>query len=265
MLAGAVWVLSERLLFPVPPPGYRSTADLVRLRTSDGEELAAVYLPRPGARHTILLSHGNGEDLGDLRPLLETFRDAGFSVLAYDYRGYGLSSGRPSERGIVLDLEAAYEHLTGTLGTAPAGVVLYGRSLGSGPSVDLAARRPVGGLILESGFATAFTVVTRWPLFPFDRFRSARLLRRVRCPVLVIHGTEDRIVPFRHGLRLYAAAPGEREHLWIEGAGHNDLWSRAGGRILAAVRAFAERLAANGETHPAGSGSQKAGGDRPEA
>ncbi|HEU0051965.1 MAG TPA: alpha/beta hydrolase, partial [Longimicrobium sp.] len=187
-------------------------------------------------------SHGNGEDLGDLAELLPALHDAGFSVLAWDYRGYGRSTGKPGERATYRDAEAAYAYLTRELGVAPERVIVHGRSLGGGPAAYLAATNPVGGLVLESTFTSIFAVVPGVRLFPFDRFRTGARLGRVRTPVLVIHGTEDEVVPFAHGRALLDRAPGRKAHLWVEGAGHNDLMLVTGDEYFAALRRFAESL-----------------------
>jgi abhydrolase domain-containing protein 17 len=250
LAVGAV-LLSERMMFFPPAASYRADADLVELTTSDGVRITALYLPAEDARFTILFSHGNAEDLGHLRPLLEELRRAGFSVLGYDYRGYGLSEARrPTEQGVVRDLAAAYEYLTGPLGVPPERVILHGRSVGSGPTLALAAEHPVGGVILESAFTTAFRVVTRVRIFPFDRFHNLARIRLLDAPVLVIHGTRDGIIPFAHGRALHAAAPGPKQALWVEGAGHNDLLWVAGGEYRRALRDFAALLEEHEDATP---------------
>jgi fermentation-respiration switch protein FrsA (DUF1100 family) len=236
--------LSERMIFLPPPATYRDGDRITKLRTADGVRLSAVYLPNPGARYTLLHSHGNAEDLGALGPVLTRLRDSGFAVLAYDYRGYGTSEGRPSERGAYGDIEAAYRHLSDTLGVAPDRIVAYGRSVGSGPAVDLAVRHPVAGLVIESGFTTAFRVLTRWPLLPVDRFRNIDKISRVRCPVLVLHGGADDIVPIAHGRALWTAAREPKRFVAVDGAGHNDLWIAGANRILQALAEFGDLLAA---------------------
>ncbi|MBI4409700.1 MAG: alpha/beta hydrolase [Gemmatimonadetes bacterium] len=241
-LGALAWYWSERALFQPPPATYRADQDIIHLSTADGVRLAALWLPNPGAAFTILYSHGNAEDLGWSRPALEELRELGFAVFAYDYRGYGLSEGRPSERGAYLDIEAAYQHVTRALGVPAERIIVHGLSLGGGPSVLLAATRPVAGLILESTFTTAFRVVTRVPLFPIDRFRNLQRLRRVHCPVLVIHGTDDEVIPFSHGPRLFAAAPEPRRRLWVEGATHNDLRVVAGAAYERALVEFRDLL-----------------------
>jgi fermentation-respiration switch protein FrsA (DUF1100 family) len=241
-VAAWAWFYSDRMIFLPPPPGYPDTPEVLKVPTKNGEHIAAIYLVNPAATYTLLLSHGNAEDLGSVRPLLSGLANLGFSVFAYDYRGYGLSQGEPSERHVYADIDGAYDYLTGKLGVVPDRIVAYGRSLGAGASVDLAARRPVGGVILESPFLTAFRVMTRVPLFPFDKFRNVDKIGRVRCPLLILHGEADEIVPFWHGRRLFDKAPGRKMFVAIPGAHHNDLMWVAGARYGQALRDFEDLL-----------------------
>ena len=232
------WLYSDRMIFLPPPPGYRDSPEIIKVPTEDGGRIAAIYLANPSAAHTLLFSHGNAEDLGSVAQVLPGLSHLGFSVFAYDYRGYGLSDGTPSERGVYADIDGAYDYLTRQLQVPPQRIIAYGRSLGAGAAVDLAARRPVGGLILESPFLSAFRVMTRVPLFPFDRFRNADKIGRVRCPLLVMHGEEDEIVPFWHGRQLFDKAAGPKVMVAIPGAHHNDFMWVAGSRYGRALRDF---------------------------
>jgi fermentation-respiration switch protein FrsA (DUF1100 family) len=235
--SGGLWLLGNRLMFLPGPSSYRELPGLVRIPVP-GATLAAVWLPLPGARYTVLYSHGNAEDLGDDLPVLQALRAHGYAVLAWDYRGYGMSSGRASERNSYRDLDAVYAYLTRTLGVPAEQVIVHGRSLGGGPAAELASRAPVAGLVLESTFTTAQSVSTWGRLFPFDWFRSERRLPHVRCPVLVIHGRADEVVPFARGERLYQLAPGRKQSYWVPGAGHNDLVDIAGEGYWAALERF---------------------------
>ncbi len=233
------YLAADGMIFLPPPSTYRDSAETVRLTTADGVRITASYLPNEHADYTILYSHGNAEDLGVIAPSLDRFREWGFSVFAYDYRGYGTSEGKASERGAYKDIDAAYDHLTRVLGVPPARIIAYGRSVGSGPAVDLAARRPLAGLVVESGFLTAFRVLTRVSLLPFDKFRNIDKIGKVSCPVLVMHGVQDDIIPFDHGQQLFAAAREPKRALWVEGAGHNDFMLTAHDRQARALREFA--------------------------
>jgi len=235
------WCISDRLIFPAHPPGYAASAPgILMVPTADGGSIATAYRPHPQAVYTLLYSHGNGPDLSELDGILSTLHDAGFAVFAYDYRGYGASvAGPPSAAKACRDIEAAYAYLTRERKVPPERIILYGYSVGTGPSVYLAARRPVAGLILESPFVSAFRVMTGVPLFPVDKLRNLRDIRRVHCPVLVLHGTRDRIIPFWHGQRVFAAAPEPKRFFPVDGAGHCDVAELAGPRYQEALRRFA--------------------------
>lgn len=242
--AAFAWFVSDRMIFLPPASSYRARdLPVVLVETEDGASVATLHLPNPEATFTLLYSHGNGEDLGHLAGLLEELRGAGFAVLAYDYRGYGLSrGGAPTADGAYRDQAAVYRYATEELRIPPSRIILYGRSVGSGPAVELATRAPVAGLVIESGFVSAFRVMTGVSLLPFDKFPNLRNLRKVECPVLVIHGTADEVIPLSHGERLFAAAPGPKEALWVEGAHHNDVAWVGGARYQEALRAFAASI-----------------------
>jgi abhydrolase domain-containing protein 17 len=189
----------------------------------------------------VLFSHGNAETIHDNLDYLDRMHAAGFSVLAYDYSGYGHSTGRASEAAAYLDADAAYEYLR-SQGVPPERIIAHGRSLGGAVAADLASRRPVAALVLESTFVSAFRVVRPYPIVPFDRFRTLDKLPRITVPTLVIHGTDDEVIGLWHGERLYARLAGPKDRLWVRGAGHNDLESVAGTRYWRALRRFADGL-----------------------
>lgn len=235
------WFQSEQLIFLPRPASYQDGDAIFKLTTADGLQISAVYLPNPEATYTLLYSHGNAEDLGDILPRLVGLQQGGFAVLAYDYRGYGTSEGIPSEAGAYKDIEAAYAYLV-EQGIPPERILVYGRSVGGGPSVYLAAQKPVGGLILESTFVTAFRVLTRIPLLPFDRFDNLSRIAQINCPLLILHGTQDRLIPFWHAEALYQAARDPKRLVPIEGADHNNLLQVAGERYLPILHQFVAEL-----------------------
>jgi fermentation-respiration switch protein FrsA (DUF1100 family) len=233
---------SDSVLFQ---PGYgsrRALEGMTRIPLPDGGSLAALYLPNPAAKHTLWFFHGNAEDLGDLEPFLREMQRRGFAVFAVDYPGYGLSSGSPSEKSVYAANTAAAHYLQESLKVPLSRVLLYGRSVGAGPAVELALREPVAGLVLQSAFTSAYRVMPGGRLLFFDKFENLRKLPRVKCPVLVMHGREDEIIPFAHGETLYAVAPGRKVELWVDGAHHNDFTEIAGERLWQALREFEASL-----------------------
>jgi fermentation-respiration switch protein FrsA (DUF1100 family) len=240
--AVALWVLADRLIFLPHEPGYRDDARMRKLALPDGTRITAAWLPRPGAAFAILYSHGNAEDLGDVLPTLETLHGLGFAVLGYDYPGYGTSGGSPSSEGAIAAAHAAYDHLVRELRVPPGRIIAHGRSIGGGPTMALAADRPLGGLVLESTFTSIREVRFAFPVVPFDKFRSREALAKLRLPTLVIHGKADPLIAFAHGEALYAAAPGPKAHLWVEGAGHDDVQDYAGPAWGEAIAGFARSI-----------------------
>ena len=201
-LAAFAHLAADRLIFLPPPSSYgERDLPLVHVPGENGSTLAVLHLPHDTAHFVVLFSHGNAEDLGHAAPFLRALRDeVGVSVVAYDYRGYGLSrGGAPTTAGAIRDAEAVYRHLTERMDVDPERIILHGRSVGTGAALDLAARHPAGGVIVESGFTSAFRVMTRIAVLPFDRFPNLRNIRRVRAPVLVIHGERDEVISFAHG------------------------------------------------------------------
>lgn len=230
------YFFSDRMIFYPRHSGYADGSDILKIETADGDRISALYLPNTNAELTILHSHGNAEDLGDIRPVLEMFRDAGFAVFAYDYRGYGTSDGKASTRSAYRDAEAAYDYLINELHIPPERIIAHGRSVGAALALHLAYKKRVSGVILESAFVTAFRVKTVIPLAPFDKFRNIDLIRKIRQPILVIHGTADNMIPCWHGRKLYETASDPKLCLWVEGALHDDLIWVAGDRYWDAIR-----------------------------
>jgi alpha-beta hydrolase superfamily lysophospholipase len=237
-LAVIAYFMAERMIFLPPPAGYRESARVIKLRTGAGDTIAAMHFPNPEARYTILFSHGNAEDIGHNEDFFGSLVKQGWAVFAYDYPGYGLSTGTPTERSAYTAIDAAYAYMRNDLRIPPEQIVIYGRSVGSGVSVDLAAREPVAGLILESPMTSIIPVVTRVPVFPFDYFRNISKIKKINAPLLVMHGRADRIIHVRHGEALFTAANEPKRSLFVEGADHNDFMWIAGERYWSALRDY---------------------------
>lgn len=211
----------------------------VWFRGASGERLHGWFVRTPGpAAATIIYFHGNGGNLSYVGWLAERLTARGFDVLLFDYRGYGRSEGAVTdEQGLYADADAAYEYLTRERGVRPEQLVLYGQSLGTTAAVDLASRRPCAALILESGLSSASdmaSVVLPWlpkrlHRFGRNRFDSARKLSAsVRCPVLVIHGALDSIIPVEQAYTLYNAAHEPKRLIIIPDADHNNVAGSGG-------------------------------------
>ena len=232
--------LSDSMIFLPHPSSYQDSPEVLKVTTASGKKISAVYLVHPAARYTLLVSHGNAEDLGDDRNWLEDLRRAGFSVFAYDYEGYGTSEGKPSEKASYQDEAAAYEFLAVDLKTAPDRIIIFGRSVGTGPAAYIAARRPSAGLVLQSPFVSAFRVLTRIPLLPFDKFPNFRNIRHVHSPVLIMHSRADSVIPFWHGQKMFALANAPKQSFWAQNADHNEMDMAAG--YMEALQKFASTL-----------------------
>lgn len=235
------YFLADKLIFQ-PQPAFFSEDSTLKLATPGGEKISAKFFEHPSAEFTILFSHGNAEDIFGSTPYFERLRDAGFNVLAYDYRGYGTSEGNASEQNSYEDAETAYNYLTNERKIAPEKIIIHGRSLGAAVSIDLASRKACGGLIAESAFVSAFRVLTRYPIYPFDKFQNLDKIKRVKCPVLFIHGKKDEIIPFWHGEMLFEAANDPKFSLWLDKANHNNVFYEYEEAYLQAIRDFARNL-----------------------
>ncbi len=231
----AVWALQRQLIFfpdtaEVPPAGtVVDGARDVTLRTADGLALGAWFLPEPedGRGLAVLVAPGNGGSRIGRAPLAERLREQGFAVLLMDYRGYGGNPGSPSEKGIVLDADAAVATLT-ELGYPPGRTVYLGESLGTGVVSALAGRTPPAAMVLRSPFTDLAAVgAHHYPWLPVrllltDRFDVLGHVRTSQVPVVVVYGDADSVVPPRLSAAVAQAAPELVEEVVLEGVDHND-------------------------------------------
>lgn len=200
--------------------------------TSDGETVVAWWLPHPEPRAEVLFWHGNGGNLSLWLEVVSGIRERGFSVLALDYRGYGTSSGSPSENGVYRDTDAFIQRFRADLHRPGLPVIYWGRSLGAAAAAYATTLTPPDGLVLESPFPDGRSVVSEDPilavlsLFASYRFPTASFLRGYEGPSLVIHGDADRVVPIRHGKALFDQLRGKKRFVTITRADHEDLHER---------------------------------------
>jgi hypothetical protein len=200
----------------------------VQLKTPDNLLLSAWYIPAKDAEFTILFCHGNGGNMMHRLDTLNIFYELGINCLIFDYRGYGASQGKPTEQGVYADARTAYDWLINEKKISPENIILFGRSIGGSVSAHLANNVKVKGVILESCF-TSYADIGRkfYPYMPVKllakySFNTFEYVKKLKCPILVIHSRNDEIIPFELGLRLYEQAANEpKEFLEIFGS-HNE-------------------------------------------
>jgi fermentation-respiration switch protein FrsA (DUF1100 family) len=254
------WWLQERLAFPaprdaVPDPKRVGVAhgERIELVTQDGTRLAGWYMaPVPvGAQHAaplhpspaLLWFYGNGETIATIWPTLRDFQPPGTALLVVDYPGYGGSGGRATEAGLYAAADAAYADLARRPGIDASRIFVYGRSLGSAVATYTATHHPVAGVILESPFTNAVDMARdAYRILPrfIVRLSLDNLSRmpEIHCPVLVLHGTADRLVPTAMGMRVAAAAGGPVEVVLIQGSDHNSTYDLGGDEYRRKVAEF---------------------------
>lgn len=229
--------------------GVPQGAEEVWFRNAEGLKLHSWFFhsKTQPAHATVVYAHGNGGNLSYCDWVGESLAARGFDVLLFDYRGYGRSEGEAAdEAGLYADAEAAYDFVTRERGVPAGRVVLYGQSLGTAAVGDLAARRECGALVLESGLSSAAdmaAVVMPWlPRFvrglTKNKLDTASKLPGVRCPILVVHGDRDEVIPASQGRTLFEAAPEPKRLIVIKGAGHNDLSNVGGEEYLDTLAEF---------------------------
>jgi fermentation-respiration switch protein FrsA (DUF1100 family) len=216
----------------------------VWLQTGDGVKINAIYHSDPESKQVLLWFHGNAENIGYDLDHLKALAQIGTNIMEVDYRGYGKSEGHPDEAGVYRDADAAYDYLIEQRNIRSRDIIIYGHSLGGAVAVDLASRRPCGALIVESSFTSAAAIAHRMFPLPFiayvikSRFDSEKKIGEVRAPILIVHGTQDEVIPFTMGQQLFAASREPKRFCPIEGAGHNDLLEVGGDAYVAWLKGF---------------------------
>ncbi|EIE24656.1 alpha/beta-hydrolase [Coccomyxa subellipsoidea C-169] len=210
--------------------GLRKVLDcqVVRLDTKRGTNIVAAYIPfRRDTKPTILFSHGNAVDLALMLPFYrEIARELQVNLMGYDYSGYGASTGLPTVLNTFTDIEACLVWLL-QQGKQPEDIILYGQSVGSGPTCHLAAKTPkLGGVVLHSPLATGMRVMNPtwnyWPTF-LDVYPNIRLVPKIAAPLLILHGTKDEVVDISAGRALHAAAKNPVAPLWAQNCNHQNV------------------------------------------
>ncbi|KAK1302581.1 hypothetical protein QJS10_CPB12g00492 [Acorus calamus] len=246
MMGGVTSTIAAKFaFFPPNPPSYRlveagdgriwmeeipetrrDDVDVLRLRTRRGQDIVAVHVKHPRPAATLLYSHGNAADVGQMFELfVELSVHLRVNLIGYDYSGYGQSTGKPSEYNTYADVEAVYKCLMERFGVKDEDLILYGQSVGSGPTLDLASRLSnLRAVVLHSPILSGLRVLypikrTYW----FDIYKNIDKIGAVNCPVLIIHGTADEVVDCSHGKQLWELCKEKYEPLWLNGGGHCNL------------------------------------------
>jgi fermentation-respiration switch protein FrsA (DUF1100 family) len=234
-----LWLMRTSLIYPLDPthvsPDRSRLPDITEqtLRTADGNDLVIWTAPARAGEPTVLYFPGNAGNLGDRTERFRRFRLQGIGLVAMAYRGSNGSTGKASEAAVTADARLLRDRMFDLLGTGKSSAVIYyGESLGSAVAVKLATTHAPAGLILEAPFTSVPDVAAQaFPIFPArlildEHWNTDEHIRNLNAPLLVIHGTEDEVVPYAHGLAVFdAAGVGEKFFESVEGGAHNNLWS----------------------------------------
>ncbi len=231
----------------------------VWLNSSDGTRLHAWWIPNDHAKFTFLAFHGNASNIANRAEVYEFLRDTPANVFALEYRGYGHSEGKPSEAGIYRDADAAYQYLVNTKAIAPKSIVSFGQSLGTAVAADLAAHRQVGAVVLEAPFPSASVLARKlfWffpgiELLVRGQLNTASRLNETSVPILIVHCTDDRVIPFPFGQAVYNSAPSPKRFLRIDGLCHEESSLIAPAKYRAALQDFLNTIRASSDSSRAG-------------
>lgn len=205
----------------------------IAVTTEDHVKIQCLYLPRADSEKVLIYFHGNAGNIYHRIPGLVKLRKAGVSVVGVGYRGYGNSEGTPSEAGIYQDGDAVYRYVTEELGYPKSNVIILGRSIGASVALNIAQHKEIGGLILVTPLTTGKALANASGLgvispMAGNAFDNASRIKHVKVPLLVMHGTADRVIPFFMGKELFDSARTGKQFIKIEGAGHNDLQGKYG-------------------------------------
>lgn len=245
-----MWAFQRDLMYVpmrgIQAPAVYGLADFqeIGLVSDDKIPVTTWYRPAREGYPTIIHFHGNGGNLSHRAAYFKLLAQAGFGVLALDYRGYGLSGGTPTETGFYADGRAVMAYATGTLGLPLEKIILYGESIGTGVAVQMASEFESAALVLQSPFTSIEVLAQdKYPWLPVrlllqDRFDSIAKIQDVRMPLLLLHGEQDTIVPVKFGRMLFETAPGPKDAVYFPDHGHNNFdWAS----LAEAVAGFARQ------------------------
>ena len=215
----------------------------VQLVTADGINLHGWFIPGKNAKGTVLFFHGNAGNISHRLESIDIFNKLDLNVFIFDYRGYGKSEGKVTEKGTYRDAEAAWNYLTESRGINAKQIVIFGRSLGASIASWLASKHPPAALVIESGFTSIPSMAKRiYPFLPvrwltYFQYDTKKYVSKISCPILVVHSKNDEIIPFEEGLEIFQAAPKTKQFLEMSG-GHNDGFLVTGSAYVEGLRTF---------------------------
>jgi len=249
LFAGFLFVFQSRYVyFPerillADPSSIGLDFESVSFETEDGVRLFGWFIPEENARSVVLFCHGNAGNISHRLESIQIFHRLGLSVFIFDYRGYGQSEGRPTERGTYADAEAAWRYLVEERRINPNEIIVFGRSLGGAVASRLAQSHAPGALIVESAFTSLPNIAaTIYPYLPVRlllrfKYNTVEYITKVDCPILVVHSRDDEIMPFNHGQRLFEVAREPKRFLEITGT-HNQGFIMSGERYEEGLNMF---------------------------
>jgi fermentation-respiration switch protein FrsA (DUF1100 family) len=247
-----IYFMQDRMLYYPDREVLQTPEDMgleyeeVSLKTKDNVTISGWYIPAKHEKGVLLFCHGNAGNISHRLESINIFHNVGLSVLIFDYRGYGKSEGKPSEKGTYRDAEAAWNYLVEEKGKTPDRIILFGRSLGAAIAADIALKKIPAGLILESCFMSVPEMGKKhYPWIPvrlLSKYDYATIdkIRSITCPKLIIHSPDDEIVPFEHGKSLFEEAVQPKDFLRIKG-GHNEGFLMSGDLYLEGLKNFVQK------------------------
>jgi pimeloyl-ACP methyl ester carboxylesterase len=220
--------LINQFMFHPVKDGYDKLIDGYVDIGTNGISIAARLIGISKGKKVIIYCHGNAEDITSIDGRFDELIGKGYAIATFDYPGYGLSSGSPDEKGCYRNAHRLYDWLIHDRGYAAKDIVVVGYSIGTGVAIELAASREVGGLWLEAAYLSAPRVVTRVRLLPIDPFPNYERINDVKCPIVMLHGTDDSVIPYSHGRKLFDLAPNPKWFIPVDDASHSDFIDRMG-------------------------------------
>ena len=254
-----LFFFQERMVF-VPgrkvfatPASYKIDFEDLYLKTDSGVTINAWYVPAKDAKYTVLFCHGNAGNIANRLETAVFYHNQGYNFMVFDYPGYGKSTGKPSDKGLLSAADTAWKYLTDTRKIDPKSIIVVGRSLGGSAASHLAAKYDPAMLCLEATFVSvkeaAKDVVPFMPVGLICRVHlpTGENLKKAKCPVLLIHSPHDEVIKYRHGERLFEIAPEPKEFHTLKG-GHNDCWFIDQARYSEIFKAFVAKYVENSQT-----------------